>query len=587
MKKKLFSGLMLIIGFCISTSAQDKQDKEAMDMKGMDMSSHKHTAGTSKKTVKVAIKKTAVKKPSSRISGKNTSGRNSNSDDMKMDSMSNMEGMEMDTAKSKNDTTSMHDMKDMDMSTPNTGNDTMKMNHSNMSNRDTTDMNGMNVKDTSKTRRKGIHNMNMDHYNMNMNMDMNKNDHMDMSSMGNMSHSFSLHLPMSRNGSGTGWLPDASPMYGYMYHSKKWMYMLHGNLFLRYNNQDFTNKGSRGDSKIDAPDWLMFMGQRQVGKNGLFHFSSMFSLDALIGGGAGYPLLFQSGEAYKGKSIVDRQHPHDLFSELSLGYSQALSKKSDVFLYVGYPGEPALGPVAFMHRPSALDNPDTPLSHHWVDATHITFGVATLGYRYGNWKIEGSSFTGREPDEYRYGFDKPLFNSWSSRLSYNPSQNWALQVSHGFIKSPEALHPEEDINRTTASAIYSLPLAGNSTFNATAVWGLNKAKDHDGENAFLLEESWRKNKLSVHTRYEFTQKSTEELSLDERQYGHNAVFPVNAFTAGFSYDFLSIGQTKLAGGSQFTLYHADPKLNTLYGKNPMAFEVYLRLYPGRMSMKMK
>src|SRR3954463_3482667 len=142
-----------------------------------------------------------------------------------------------------------------------------------------------------------------------------------------MSHVYSLNLPMNRNGSGTGWLPDASPMYGYMFHRPKWMYMLHGNLFLRYNNQDFTNKGSRGDSKFDAPDWVMFMGQRQVGKNGLFHFSIMFSLDAAIGGGSGYPLLFQSGEAYKGKAIVDRQHPHDFFSELSVSYSQALSKK--------------------------------------------------------------------------------------------------------------------------------------------------------------------------------------------------------------------------------------------------------------------
>lgn len=414
-------------------------------------------------------------------------------------------------------------------------------------------------------------------------------DGMDMREESNMSHNgmsnvYSLHLPMNRNGSGTAWLPDASPMNGYMFHSSKWMYMLHGNLFLRYNNEDFTKKGSRGGEKFDAPNWIMFMGQRQVGGNGLFHFSSMLSLHAPIGGGAGYPLLFQSGEAYKGQPIVDRQHPHDFFSELSVSYSQALSKKADVFAYLGYPGEPALGPVAFMHRPSALDNPDAPLSHHWVDATHITFGVATLGVRYGDFKIEGSSFTGREPDENRYSFDKPLFNSWSGRLSYNPSQSWALQISHGFIKSPELLHPAEDIYRTTASAIYSLPIANNSTINATAVWGENKSKGHDGENAFLLEGSWRKGKLALHTRYEFTQKSVEELALDEQQFGHHAVFAVNDFTVGFNYDVLQFGKTRLTGGSQFTLYHADESLDALYGKNPMAVEVYLRLYPAMMRM---
>jgi hypothetical protein len=362
-----------------------------------------------------------------------------------------------------------------------------------------------------------------------------------------MPSSFSLNVPMARNGSGTGWLPDAAPMYGMMFHSRKWMYMLHGNIFLRYTNQDFTNKGSRGNDQIDAPNWFMFMGQKQVGKKGLFHFSSMLSLDALTVGNDGYPLLFQSGEAYKGNAIVDRQHPHDLFSELAVSYSQALSKKSDVYLYLGYPGEPALGPVAFMHRPSAMDNPDSPLSHHWIDATHVTFGVATLGVRFADFKVEGSSFTGREPDENRYNFDKPLFDSWSGRLSYNPSSNWALQVSHGFIKSPELLHPDEDVNRTTASAVYSLPLKNNSTFNATAVWGMNKSKGHDGENAILLEGEWRKNKFAVNARCEWVQKSTEELALDENIYGHDGIFPVNAFTGGFNYDLLKIGKTNLAG----------------------------------------
>jgi hypothetical protein len=235
-----------------------------------------------------------------------------------------------------------------------------------------------------------------------------------------------------------------------------------------------------------------------------------------------------------------------------------------------------------MHRPSALDNPGAPITHHWVDATHITFGVATLGVRYGQIKFEGSSFTGREPDENRYNFDKPRFDSWSGRLSYNPTENWALQVSHGFIKSPELLHPDEDVARTTASAIYSKELANSSTINITGLWGMNKTKEHDGENAALIEGSWRKNKLALHSRYEWVQKGIEELSLNENEFGHHAVFPVNAFTIGFNYDLLNIGQTKLAGGGQFTFYHADERLNTLYGKNPVAVEVYLRLYPGRM-----
>lgn len=417
-------------------------------------------------------------------------------------------------------------------------------------------------------------------------MEMKGMDHekIDMEGMPLMSDPFSLNLPMPRHGSGTAWLPDASPTYGYMFHSPEWSYMLHGNLFLRYNSQDFSNKGSRGSDKLDAPNWLMFMGQKPVGEYGLFHFSTMFSFDPITVGGGGYPLLFQSGEAYRGKPLVDRQHPHDLFSELSVSYSLAITKETDVFIYAGYPGEPALGPVAFMHRPSALDNPDAPISHHWIDATHITFGVATLGVRSGDFKLEGSTFTGREPDEFRYGFDQPLFDSWSGRLSYNPTSNWATQISHGFINSPEGLNPGEDIRRTTASVIYSLPVMNNGTFNATAVWGVNKTKGNDGENAFLIESSWRKKKLALHGRYEWVQKSVDELVLDKDIYGQDALFAVNAFTVGFNYDLLNLGQTRLAGGGQFTFYKADEKLNSLYGKNPMAFEVYLRIYPDLLNI---
>lgn len=415
-----------------------------------------------------------------------------------------------------------------------------------------------------------------------MKMESHKMDHMHMP-MGNMSHSFSLNLPMTRNGSGTAWSPDASPMYGHMYHSTNWMYMLHYSLFLRYNKQDLTDKGTRGDEMVDAPNWLMFMGQRQVGKKGLFRFSTMFSLDAVVTGQKGYPLLFQSGETAHGEPLVDRQHPHDLFSELSVAYSYALSKNTDVFAYVGYPGEPALGPVAFMHRASAMYNPDAPISHHWIDATHITYGVATLGVRAGNFKLEGSSFTGREPDENRYDFDKPRFDSWSGRLSYNPSKNWALQVSHGYIKSPESLHPDENIHRTIASAAYSRPLKNNNWFNATAVWGMNKLKDEDGENAVLLEASYNMNKFSLYGKYEYVQKSTEELALDENIYG-NTLFNVNAYSVGLNYDMFKLSKTKVSIGSQFTLYDEDRKLYSLYGKNPMAFEVYLHIYPGLMKM---
>ena len=413
--------------------------------------------------------------------------------------------------------------------------------------------------------------------------DMNDMDGMKMDSaklmnMEGMSSAYSLNLPMERNGSGTAWLPDASPMYGYMAHAGKWMLMFHGNQFVRYDKQDLFNKGTRGNEKWDGPDFFMAMGQRKIGKHGLIHFSTMFSLDALIQGGEGYPLLFQTGESWKGVPLIDRQHPHDLFSELSVAYTYSFSNKSDLSFYLGYPGEPAIGSVAFMHRPSAYFNPDAPISHHWNDGTHITFGVATIGYWYSKFKFEGSAFTGREPDENRYNFDKPNFNSYSGRVSYCPSTYWSLQVSQAYIKSPEATRPNEDVVRSTASAIYSHPLGSGSYFDATAIFGQNKTPGQAASNALLFEASIKLKKAVVYTRYEFVQKSGEELSLDEKVYGSNTLYAVNALTIGAAHDVYSIANTKVAIGAQLTFNHSPAALTSLYGENPMGGEVYLHIY---------
>lgn len=401
----------------------------------------------------------------------------------------------------------------------------------------------------------------------------------DMDSQPPMSHAFSLNLPMNRNGSGTGWLPDSTPMYGYMIHLKKWMFMAHGNVFIRYNVQDVFKNGIRGDQKIDAVSWLMFMGQRRIGKCGLFRFNTMFSADPVFGGN-GYPLLFQTGESWKGKPLVDRQHPHDLISELSVAFSHSVSSTIDLFIYVAYPGEPAQGSVAFMHRISSLYNPDAPITHHWNDGTHITYGVITGGIRLSKFKLDASVFTGREPDENRYDFDFPRFDSYSARISFNPNPFWAFQVSEGFNKSPERLHSDEDVYRTVVSAVYSKLLKPGNFLNATVLWGVNSS--HLNENGALLEAVLVLNSFSIYERFEWVEKSSEELNLDKTIYGRSSIFPVNAITLGLSYDLIRSKSVTIALGAQGSYFAADSRLNSLYGQHPVSAEVYLRIYPPRM-----
>jgi hypothetical protein len=399
-----------------------------------------------------------------------------------------------------------------------------------------------------------------------------------------MNSQYSLDLPMNRDGSGTSWVPDESPMYGYMFHGKKWMTMIHGDIFIRYNNQDVFKSGSRGGSKFDAPSMIMLMTQRPVGKNGLFSINTMFSFDPFLVGPGGYPLLFQTGESYKGNKLVDRQHPHDLFAQISPNYTQRIAKDADLSVSIGYPGEPALGPPVFMHRLSGMNDPDAPLTHHYSDATHITFGVATVGFRYKDVKLEGSAFTGREPDEFRYNFDKPRFDSYSFRLSYNPSSAWALQVSNGWLHSPEDLEPLQNVDRFTASAIYTKTLNYDSYIATTLIYGQNHFSDN-GKTlpSVLLESSWQMHKTAVYGRYEYVKKDAEELDL-AGTYPANPNFTINALTLGINHLLATFGQTNLAGGIQGTVDISPTQVRNLYGTAPVAVEVYLRISPSIMMM---
>jgi hypothetical protein len=221
-------------------------------------------------------------------------------------------------------------------------------------------------------------------------------------------------IPMTRMGSGTAWLPDASAMRAWHFMAGSWMLMVHGDAFLQYDYQE----GPRGADQLGSINWGMLMAMRQVGK-GTLHLHGMASAEPLTIGAGGYPLLLQSGETYRGEPLHDRQHPHDLFMELSALYEWPISRSLGVTIYAAPVGEPGIGPVAYMHRPSALNDPFAPLAHHWTDATHITYGVLTAGVFTKHVKLEGTLFNGREPDEERYDFDFDALDSYGARLSVN------------------------------------------------------------------------------------------------------------------------------------------------------------------------
>lgn len=402
---------------------------------------------------------------------------------------------------------------------------------------------------------------------------------------------------MNAIGSGTSLMPASAP--GYMWHWMKgdWMIMAHGDLKVGFNHQG----GPRGINKAESQNWLMLMAERPVGKGRLM-LRGMFSAEPWTAPRRGFPELFQTGETFAGRPIIDAQHAHDLFMELAASYTHPLSENISIHLYGGPVGEPALGPVAFMHRASAAENPAAPLGHHWQDSTHIAHGVFTAGVTAWRFRVEGSVFRGAEPDENRKDLELGKLNSWSGRVWFTPTPNWTMQVSRGHLTNPEALEPG-DLDRTTASISYNRSWS-DGNWASSLIWGRND-EDHGVSNAYLFESTANfKDKNYLYTRIELGDKigllqenvfGRAGLTDHHHQEGNRSMdigsehddladrwFRVGAFTLGGVRDIVTDSRLRVGIGADVTFYHVPEGLKALYGSSPTSFHVFLRIRPGKM-----
>jgi hypothetical protein len=374
---------------------------------------------------------------------------------------------------------------------------------------------------------------------------------------------------MTREASGTAWQPDASPHEGLHGAAGPWMLMAHATLNGVYDWQG----GPRGDRMAFVSGMVMGMARRDLGDSNALQLRAMLSPDPFMGK-RGYPLLLASGETADGVTpLVDRQHPHDLFMELSASLSHRFGDRDSVFLYAGLPGEPAFGPPAFMHRLSIQDSPEAPITHHWLDSTHIVFGVITAGVIHGDWKLEASGFKGREPDAMRYDIESPKLDSAAVRLSWNPGHNWALQASWAHLTSPEQLAPEENQTRWSASAIYTVPFGQGGYWSSTAAWG-RRSSEGRGLNAVALESALKPNQFwTVFGRAEMTE--TDELApgLDH----HGPVYRVGKVSLGAVRDWAVAEHLSLGLGGLYAVNFTPGALRPAYGREPSGAMAFARL----------
>jgi hypothetical protein len=372
-----------------------------------------------------------------------------------------------------------------------------------------------------------------------------------------------LEVPMARNPSGTAWQPDATPMRGVHLGAGGWDLMLHGAVSFGYDHQ----LGNRGGRSAVSTSWFMGMAQHELW-GGEAQLRAMLSLEPLTVPGEGYPLLLQSGEFYRGVHLHDRQHPHDFFMEASFTYRRPLSDWLGAELYLAPVGEPALGPPAFMHRASAEGDPFPPISHHWQDSTHVSFGVATAALYTRQGKLEGSWFNGREPDEDRWNFDLRPFDSFSVRLSANPVQPVSLQVSYGYLASPE---PPQlpgvvlGVSRVTGSVSVSLPLP-RLQLDTTLAWGRNLGVTP--LDSFLFEANFD---LDGHNapfvRLEHVEKTAHDLVVPGVPTFQS--YALSSAVIGFVHSFRALGPVEPALGGRVSLGWIPADLEPLYGSRAL------------------
>lgn len=389
-----------------------------------------------------------------------------------------------------------------------------------------------------------------------------------------------LGVTAAREGSGTSWLPDASPLYAIHHQQGAWELMAHGNMFLQY----LADQGPRGIDQAGSVNWLMGMARRNTG-GGRLGLKTMISLEAATIGGCGYPDLLATGEVCEGEAIVDRQHPHDFFMELAAHYERAISDSVAWQVYGGLAGEPALGPVAFPHRVSAAPNLIAPVSHHWLDATHVAFGVVT-GAVYGRrWKAEVSAFNGREPDGDRWGLDLAALDSFSGRLTYVPRPSVALHVSAGHLEEAEPGHDGKssvDVNRVTASLTYHRAADVARVWASTLAWGWNR--EHGESTHFALAESALvvNDRDAWFWRVDVGGKPAHDLDI----HGLDGwIFTVAKAQAGYT-RYIALGSALRAGiGATGTMSIVPADVESLYGGQVRwGGGVFLTLRPAGMWM---
>lgn len=400
-----------------------------------------------------------------------------------------------------------------------------------------------------------------------------------------------MNLFPDREISGTAWQPDLTPMSGFHGDVGGWTFMVHANVFAQYLYE--SGEVHRTSRQAGSINWFMGMLRRPAGR-GRVGLRAMLSLEPWTIRGCGYPDLLATGEVCGGDSLHDTQHPHELFMELAADYERPLTDHLRLHGYVALAGEPALGPPGFPHRASAFPNPIAPISHHWLDSTHIAFGVVTGGISGRAWKAEASAFNGREPDAARTNLEFAALDSTAVRLSVQPTRRLAVQVSAGHLhESEEGLgsQPRQDVDRATVSVLYHRALGAQGLWATTLAYGANHETSVvpdgvvEGTTHAALVESRVTMPGGVHSwfgRFDLVGKPAHDLHVHEYI---TSVFTVGKLQIGYLRQLSPVKGWRPGIGAHLNLSVVPSLLAPRYGGRVIpGLGVYFNLQPALSAM---
>ena len=376
-----------------------------------------------------------------------------------------------------------------------------------------------------------------------------------------------VDLSMRRMGSGTAWLPDSGPLPGHHVMLGDWMVMVHYSLFLQYIRE----YGTRGAYQVGSVNWVMLAAAHPLA-GGALRLRAMASAEPWTVGARGYPELLQVAEPYQGDIVTDHQHPHELLSETAVQYDRAVGSDLALSIYGGPVGEPALGPVAYMHRPSAEYDPLAPLGHHLKDVTHTSFGVVTLGAFTRAVKLEGSAFNGAHPDENRTDFDPLRLDSYSGRLTVNPGPEWSVAGWFGHFAPQSGAHAHEAFDRVVLSVIH-----GRRDWSSTLVWGAN-IENGQLRNSVLVESTRQLDRVNaIFGRAEYVRRTAEELALVGSV---SPLLDIGALTLGYARGIGRYRSLLVTVAAQGAVRFLPEELSLFYGsRNPLGVAISLNIRP--------